>query len=120
MVREFSSAYRVLRASARRVLRLIDAEIERQGGCAVVGNDQLEFCGSRRVFRPAMAELHALGLAEVERYPKRYVCRASDRWRVLRTKREAMLVSAAVREADARRWMSQRSPAPAAAVDQHV
>ena len=45
-----SHAYLVLRASARRVLRLVESEIARQGGgAATVYADQLEYCGSRRV-----------------------------------------------------------------------
>ena len=59
-----------LRASSRRCYRLITSEIARQGGCAIVHNDVLELCGSRRVYRPALSELHALGLLEVERYPE--------------------------------------------------
>ena len=65
--RSRSAAYVVLRASARRVDRLIQSEIERQGGAATIYNDHLELCGSRRVLRPAMSELHALGLVEVVR-----------------------------------------------------
>ena len=74
--RDLSPAYAALRASARRVLRLIESEIARQGGdVATIYTDQLEVCGSRRVHVPAMSELHALGLAEIVRFPKRYVCR---------------------------------------------
>jgi hypothetical protein len=41
----------VLRASARRVLRLVEIEITRQGGrVATVYTDQLELCGSRRIY----------------------------------------------------------------------
>ena len=60
----------MLRASACRVLRMVEAELSRQGGgVATVYTDQIELCGSRRVWRPAMAEIHALGLAEIERFP---------------------------------------------------
>jgi hypothetical protein len=56
-----SPAYLALRASARRVLRLVEAEIARQGsGVATIYTDQFELCGSRRVYRPALAEIHAL------------------------------------------------------------
>jgi len=41
---------------------------------ATICTDQLEICGSVRVYRPAMAEIHALGLAEITRFLKRYVC----------------------------------------------
>jgi hypothetical protein len=68
----------VLRASSRRVDRLIQSELARQGGgVATIFNDQFELCGSRRVYRPA--------LAEIVRFPKRYTCRPSDRWREMRT-----------------------------------
>ena len=41
-----SHAYCVLRASARRVLRLVESEIARQGGdVATICTDQLEYCG---------------------------------------------------------------------------
>jgi len=47
-------AYSVLRASTRRVLAMVEAEIARQGGGRVViHNDQFEHCGSRRVYLPA-------------------------------------------------------------------
>lgn len=87
-----------LRASSRRVLRLIESEITRQGGhVATIYADQLEITGSRRVWRPALAEIGALGLAEVERRPKKYICRSSDRWRKL-TAQQARLASALARE----------------------
>jgi hypothetical protein len=57
---------------------------------ATIYTDQFEFCGSRRA---ALAEIHALGLAEIERHPKRYVCRLSNRWCELRTMREALIAS---------------------------
>ena len=45
-----SPAYAVLRASSRRVDRLIQSELARQGGgVATIFNDQFELCGSRRV-----------------------------------------------------------------------
>jgi hypothetical protein len=68
--RTLSPAYAVLCASARRVMRLIESEIARQGGCATIFTDQLELCGSRRVWRRAMAEIHALGLGDYVRRPK--------------------------------------------------
>jgi hypothetical protein len=83
--RNRSPSYLMLCAPARRVDRLIQSEIARQHGCAVIFNDMFEVCGSLRVWRPALAEIHALGLAEIERFPKRYTCRPSDRWRELRT-----------------------------------
>src|SRR5258705_13992101 len=88
-----SHAYSVLRASARRVLRLVESEITRQGGCATIYTDQFEHCGSRRVYRPALAEIHALGLAELERYPKRYVCRPSRRWLTISSRQDALTAS---------------------------
>jgi hypothetical protein len=95
--RNLSPAYTVLRASARRVDRLIQSEIERQGGAATIYNDHLELCGSRRVWRPAMSELHALGLVEVVRFPKRYACRPSYRWREV-TSQQAQIISVMARE----------------------
>ena len=95
--RNRSPAYVVLRASARRVDRLIQSEIARQGGCATIFNDQLEICGSRRVWRPAAAEIGALGLAEITRHPKLYVCRSSDRWRDV-TEQQARIISVLARE----------------------
>ena len=41
----------------------------------------LECCGSRRVYLPAMSELQALGLIDVERFPKAARCAMSGRWR---------------------------------------
>jgi hypothetical protein len=94
-----SPAYLALRASARRVLRLVEAEIARQGGgVATIYTDQFELCGSRRVYRPALAEIHALGLAEITRQPKRYVCRLSNRWSEVRTMQDALIASTMARE----------------------
>jgi hypothetical protein len=93
-----SPAYLALRASARRCLRLIESEIARQGGVATIYADQFEICGSRRVYRPALAEIHTLGLAEIARHPKRYVCRPSNRWCEVRTMRDAQIASTLARE----------------------
>jgi hypothetical protein len=92
-----SLAYLALRASSSRVLRLIESELARQGGVATIYTDQLEICGSRRVYRPAMAEIHALGLAEITRFLKRYVCKPSDGWRTV-TERDARIISITARE----------------------
>jgi hypothetical protein len=67
----------------------VESEVERPGGCAVIFNDQLGQCGSRRVYRP----IHALGLAEITRHPKRYVCKLADGWREVRTMRDALIAS---------------------------
>jgi hypothetical protein len=97
--RHQSPSFLTLRASSRRVLRLVEAEISRQGGgVATIYTDQLEICGSRRTYRPAMAELHALGLIEVTRHPKRYTCRLSNRWREIRMMHQALVASIAARE----------------------
>jgi hypothetical protein len=106
--RNQSPSFLTLRASSRRVLRLIESEIARQGGCATIFNDQFEICGSRRVWRPAAAELHALGLVEVVRFPKRYACRPSYRWREVTTQ-QAQIISVMAREHcndDAGAWPS--------------
>jgi hypothetical protein len=94
-----SPAYLSLRASAKRVLKLVESEVARQGGAATtIHIDQLEVCGTRRVYRLALAEIHALGLLEIARYPKRYVCRPSDRWREIRTIQHAQITSTMARE----------------------
>ena len=73
MQRERSAAYEVLRPSSRRLLRFIDIELARNnGGATIFHNDQFEVVGSlNRVVLYGLAELHALGLIDVERYPKR-------------------------------------------------
>ena len=48
-------------------LRLIESEVARQGGVATIYTDQLEICGSHRIYRPAMAEIHALSSRGVAR-----------------------------------------------------
>jgi hypothetical protein len=107
---DLSPAYTVLRASARRVDRLIQSELARQqDGYAVIYADQLELCGSRRVYVSAMSEIGALGLAEVTRHPKRYVCRLSNRWSEMRTMQDALIASTMAREHcndDAGAWPS--------------
>jgi hypothetical protein len=68
--REQSPAYRALRASSRRVLRLVEAECGRQGGgSATIWNDQFEIACSRRAYLPALCELQELGFITVERFP---------------------------------------------------
>jgi hypothetical protein len=91
-------AFLCLRASAKRVLQLIRSELARQGETATIYTDQLEMCGSIRVYRPAMAEISSLGFAEITRYPKKYVCRASDRWREVCTLQDARILSTLARE----------------------
>jgi hypothetical protein len=53
--------------------------------------------GSSRVILPGLSELHALGLIEVTRYPKRHVCAMSDRWRDIASKRDAIVISGLAR-----------------------
>jgi hypothetical protein len=121
MDRESSPAYEVLRASARRVLRLVESEIERQGGgSAAVHNDYLEICGSRRIWRKAPAELDGLGLLDVMRFPKRYEYSRSDRWLQVRAPQDAQMLASAACAQDGRRWTSQRAPSRAASLDHHV
>ena len=81
------------------MLAFVITEVERQGGRATVYTDMLEPYGSKRVFVPAMAELHALGLLDVERRVKNYVCALSDGWRDVTSKHEALLISARARNA---------------------
>jgi hypothetical protein len=67
-----SPAYQALRASARRLLRFIEMEIERQGGAAVsIYSDQFAVVGSIRVVRPGLPELQELGFIDWQRFPKR-------------------------------------------------
>jgi hypothetical protein len=59
-----------------------EGEIARQGGGAVtIYADQFAVVGSIKVIVPGLAELHALGLLDVTRYPKRSVCALSSRSR---------------------------------------
>jgi hypothetical protein len=99
MDRSQSAAYAALRASSRLLLLLVEAEIAKQGGKAQIFHDQLAVVGSwSRVVRPGMAELHALGLVEVTRHPKRFLCASSDRWRAVQTSKEAAALSETARE----------------------
>ena len=41
-----SPAFLALRASTKRVLRLVELEITRQGGCATIFNDQFEIAAT--------------------------------------------------------------------------
>jgi hypothetical protein len=93
-----SPAYLALRASSRRLLRFVETEIARGGGGRVViFDDQFAVVGSIRVVLPGIAELKGLGLLDVERHPKRYVCALSDRWRSIATPKQAMTISAGTR-----------------------
>lgn len=95
-----SSAYLVLRPSARRLLAFIGTEIERRGGGTItVYNDQFAVVGSsRRVYLPGLHELSELGLIELVRLPKRSLIGWSDRWRAIKSRRQARAISAAARE----------------------
>jgi hypothetical protein len=93
-----SPAYRVLRASSRRLLQFIEHEIERQGGVAMLYNDQLAVCGSRRILRPGMRELHALGLVAHQRGCKCSIITLSERWRDVNSTKQAIAISATARE----------------------
>jgi hypothetical protein len=93
-----SHAHAVLRRSSKRLLLFINGEIARCGGGSVsIHNDQLAVVGSFTVVLPGLSELHALGLLDVTRYPKRHVCAISERWRDIRTMRDAKIVSVVAR-----------------------
>jgi hypothetical protein len=96
--RNTSAAYRALRASARRLLLFIETEVARGGGHAKIFDDQFAVVGSRRVVRPGLRELDELGLIEHERHPKHSICRLSQRWREINSRRDARAISAAARE----------------------
>ena len=107
-----SPAYGVLRASSRRLLRFIEYEIARNGGRPVMlYNDQFAVVGSVRVIPPGLSELHALGLIEVTRYPKRHMCALSERWRDIASKQDAIIISARARTLR----MPPQTPQPATA-----
>ena len=93
-----SPVYEALRASSRRLLMFIEQEIARNGGRPVMlYNDQFAVVGSVRVIPPGLSELHALGLIEVTRYPKRHMCALSERWRDIASKQDALIISARAR-----------------------
>jgi hypothetical protein len=99
-----SHAFAVLRPSSRRLLMFIETEIARSGGGSVtLCMDQFEVVGSRSLVLPGLSELHALGLIEVTRLPKRqlfamrHLCAMSERWRDIRTLRDAKIVSVVAR-----------------------
>lgn len=93
-----SPAYEALRPSTRRLLIFLEAEIQRQGGgSATIFADQLEMIGGRRVIVGGVSELHALGLIEAVRRVKRYDIRASQRWRDVKTQRDAVVIAGRAR-----------------------
>ena len=63
----------------------------------MIHNDQFDVFGSIRVVLPGLSELHALGLIDVTRYPKRHVRALSERWRDIETPKQAIIVSAVAR-----------------------
>jgi len=90
----------VLRSSARRLLLYLDTELTRnQGQPVTVPNDLLGIVGSRRIWQPAIHELHELGLVDVERTFKQHRVGRSERWRHIATLDEAETASAAARAA---------------------
>ena len=67
MQREKSPAYKILRASTRRLLRYVLSEIARNGGGrTIIHNDMLEMVGSRRIYLTGLYELHTVGLLDEE------------------------------------------------------
>ena len=100
MDRTQSPAYGVLRASARRVLQLVESEIAQAGRRQRrdLRNDMLEHCGSRRVYLRAMCEFGRLGLHHGrDRYPKKHICALDEALRQIRSMREAVLIAARAR-----------------------
>jgi hypothetical protein len=96
--RKTSPAYEVLRASSRRLLLFIEQEIARNGGGKVtIYPDQFRVVGSIRIIVPGLDELNALGLIDVQRYPKRAVCSMSQRWRGILARHDAVDISEAAR-----------------------
>jgi hypothetical protein len=91
--RQDSAAFKALRASSRRLLLFVETEIARQGGAATIFDDQFKVVGSRRIVTPGIAELHALGLVEHKRKVKCSVLQASDRWKSVRSLRDARELS---------------------------
>jgi hypothetical protein len=74
-----SPADQVLRASSKRLLMFIEQEIAHScGGSVTLYNDQFAVVGSVKVVLPGLSELHALGLIDVTRFPKRHVCANRD------------------------------------------
>jgi hypothetical protein len=109
-----SHAHAVLRRSSKRLLQFIDGEIARCGGGSVsIHNDKFAVVGSITVVLPGLSELHALGLLDVTRYPKRHVCAISERWRDIRTTRDAKIVSVVARVQRTPRVMTPSQPATA-------
>ena len=85
-----SHAHAVLRRSSKRLLLFIEGEIARRGGGAVtLYAFQLAAVGSIKVVLPSLSELHGLGLIDWQRLPKRHVISLSERWRDIRTMRDA-------------------------------
>lgn len=92
-----SPAYRTLRASSRRLLTFIESEVaRRRRSCRdlqrSVRDDRLA-----PGLLPSLNELHALGLVEITRYPKRHICQLSDGWRDITTPKQAMIISGVAR-----------------------
>jgi hypothetical protein len=109
-----SPAYGVLLASSRRLLMFIEQEVARNGGGNVtLYADQLCVVGSVRVVRPGLRELHALGLIEWQRFPKRHVIGLSDRWRSIASAKQAMIVSGVARAQPMPPQMTPPQPATA-------
>ena len=93
-----SHAHAVLRRSSKRLLLFIEDEIARSGGSSVtIHNDQFAVVASIKAVLPGLSELHALGLIDVTHFPKRHVCAMSERWRDIRTTRDAKIVSVVAR-----------------------
>ena len=76
-------------------------------------NDQFAVVGSVRVIAPGLSELHALGLIEVTRYPKRHMCALSERWRDIASKQDASIISARARTQRMPPMMAPSQPATA-------
>jgi hypothetical protein len=59
--------------------------------------DQFAVVGSIRIIVPGLDELNALGLLDVQRYPKRCVCALSERWRDIASRHDAVDIAEAAR-----------------------
>jgi hypothetical protein len=68
-----------LESIEQRLLMFIEQEIAHScGGSVTPYNDQFAVVGSVKVVLPGLSELHALGLIDVTRFPKRHVCANRD------------------------------------------
>jgi hypothetical protein len=83
------------------------------GGAVTIYPDQFRVVRLDQIIVPGLDELNALGLLDVQRFPKRAVCKLSERWWDVVSRHDAVDISDAARAKRPLPVLTQPQPASA-------